>query len=303
VKILLTGATGFLGSHIAEELLLQNNELILTKRTSSDLSRCFSFKNKCIWIDIDNDYWQEKICDFSPSIIINSAWGGVNANNRDNWETQLENLNFQQSILDISKKINPRQIIGIGSQAEYGNFSGCIEESYPINPNSAYGAIKFAASLFLKTFSEANNLNWYWIRLFSCFGERESLEWLIPSTINKILKKEKLELTPGDQKYSYLYVKDFSKIISLLLKSNVPSGIYNISGKDPIKIKDLLIKIRDIVDPDYKLYFGTLPYRDNQSMCVQGDMKKIHQFINTDYSDFDLSLKKTVEYYIKLFKR
>jgi nucleoside-diphosphate-sugar epimerase len=298
MKILLTGATGFLGSHIAEALLKDKHQLILTKRGSSDLWRCTSFASLCKWTNTDNENWEDDIRNFNPSVIINTAWDGVSANYRENWVSQINNLFFQQKLLSIASETGVELIIGMGSQAEYGEFNGCVNELYPANPTSAYGAAKLCALTLLKTFCEQNNIRWYWFRLFSCFGERESEDWLIPSAIKKMLTSDGMDLTSGEQKYSYLYIKDVARLFSAAVDSLAENGVYNISSATQRSLKEVLTLVREYIDPSFKLNWGRLPYRKNQSMLNGGDMQKtIEAFHFTESSDWEQNLYKTIEYY------
>jgi len=302
MKILLTGATGFLGSHIAEVLVVKGNELLLTKRISSDLWRCDSFKNIVSWINTDSSSWLVDVQHFNPDIIINSAWDGVSAANRDEWSAQVKNIAFQQQLLEVSKLVNLKKFISIGSQAEYGEFSGCIDENYPTNPTSAYGATKLAASVILKTFCEQNIIKWYWFRLFSCFGERESENWLIPATIKNMLTHESMDLTPGEQQYSYLYVKDIADLIASAIDSDAENGIYNIASTQRRSLIEILSMIKEYLNPSFKLNFGVLPYRTNQSMINGSFMEKTSRaFGNIDCNNFREKLFQTIEYYRRIF--
>lgn len=301
--ILLTGATGFIGSHIAETLSNAGYKLLLTKRTSSDLWRCASFIEKAKWTNIDDDDSFEKdVCNFTPEVIINCAWDGVSAKNRNIWFIQINNLLLQQRLLELAEKTGVKKIIGIGSQAEYGNFNGKIDENYPTNPDSSYGAAKLAAYIILKAFCEENNLKWYWFRVFSCFGERESENWLIPTTIKNILSNTEMDLTQGEQQYSYLYIKDLATLISNAVESNADSGIYNIASDNLRSLKSILLKIKDYINPDFKMNFGAIPYRKNQSMINGSINTKAQQaFGQFETSNFDDVLKQTIEFYKKFY--
>lgn len=174
MKILLTGATGFIGSHIAEILLSNGFELILTKRSQSSLFNCTSFLNKVIFINTDNADWLIEVCNLTPSVIIHAAWNGVLSKDRDTWRSQLSNIDLVTKLLFIAEKCHVTKFIGLGSQAEYGLYSGVISEKCPINPTTEYGCLKIATSQQISSYCELNKINWYWLRIFSVFGERES---------------------------------------------------------------------------------------------------------------------------------
>lgn len=298
-KVLITGITGFLGSQIAQELNDKDFELIAIKRNSSDLSRCSEFSKNVNWIDLSNN-WEEQIIDLKPKIIIHSAWEGVGAVDRDNWQVQMNNLQFTLKLLSIAKEVNVEKFIGFGSQAEYGTFSGIINEDYVINPKSAYGLSKYLCSETIKVFCEQNNIDWYWLRLFSFFGEKEGNNWFIPTLIKNISENKPMDMTPGEQRYAYMYIGDLASIIVKLVKSSANSGIYNLSSKQSVSLKEIVEKIINIIKPlNSQVNFGSLPYRDNQPMLIQGTVSKLEGEIGVfSETSIDDNLKKVVEYII-----
>lgn len=302
--VLVTGATGFLGSHIAEELVKRGFQVVALKRSTSNLWRCKEFNEQIRWIDCDNLIDAEsEIINSNPVILIHAAWNGVKASDRDNWIEQETNLSFLVSLLEIAKKAKISKIIALGSQAEYGNFEGYINEDYKCNPNNAYSSIKVCASTILKSCAEQNEIDWYWVRIFSVFGPREEKNWLIPATINNLLEKKMMELTPCEQKYDYLYIKDFaSGILSIIEKTSAVSGIYNMSSSTSIKIKDILSFLEGKISPKQKLlHIGALPYRLNQVMHMQGNSDRFFQTFNfKPKSNIYEGLEETLDYYRKL---
>jgi len=300
-KIFITGISGFLGSQIAKLLLNNGHKIIATKRSDSNLWRCEEFIQDIIWINTGEKNWDLKIIEFKPEIIIHSAWSGVSASERDNWEVQLSNINFTLTLLQVAKKCEVKKFIGFGSQAEYGNFSGIIDENYLLKPNSAYASSKIAVSQIINDFCSINCINWYWFRLFSFFGELESNNWFIPTLIDKILKEQKIDMTPGEQKYAYMYVEDLANLINKIILTNVNSGIYNISSSNAISLVELTNKILGLIKPrTSNINFGALPYRENQSMHIQGLTLKIEQELGQKIIEtrFDEALSRVVNYKI-----
>lgn len=298
MKILLTGATGFLGSHIAEVLCTSGHELLLSRRVKSDLWRCTTFEDKVKWTNTDSDTFESDVLAFQPSVIINSAWEGVSASERDSWKSQIANLLYQQRLLDLAKQLNVKVFIGIGSQAEYGTFDGCIGEDYPTNPNTAYGTVKLAAQKIVKAFCVENHITWYWFRLFSCFGEREAENWLIPATIKNMMFEDHMDLTAGEQEYSYSYIKDVASVFLTAVGGEAESGIYHIASNNLRSLRSILTTIKEYLNPGFLLNFGVLPYRKNQSMINGSVNSKTRQaFGDFEKSDFSDKLIQTIEFY------
>jgi len=305
MNVFLTGASGFVGSHIAEHLVASDGHTVLcSRREGSDLWRCRDFMDKVRWISTDDPCWMDEAIAFRPQAIINAAWDGVGAAGRGDWDKQLTNLGFQQDLLSVVEESRCEKFIGIGSQAEYGEFSGCIDEQWPARPASAYGAVKLASLDVLRAFCELHGIRWFWFRLFSGFGEREGDGWLIPSTIRNMLRERSMDITPGEQKYAYLYIGEVAKAITAALTTSAESGIYNLSSDRAISIRELLEKIKSRVNPAFELRFGALPYRAGQSMWMQGDNSKLRtEIYPVDSGGFEEKLDLTINYYKALYKR
>lgn len=294
-KVFITGITGFLGSNIAAYLLSNGHSIAATYRSSSSKALCADFEDQVTWILQNDADWANKVVAFKPDIIIHGAWLGVGHQDRNVWESQLQNIDFIKQILLIAKNAGTKKFIALGSQAEYGAFDGCVTEDHPLKPTEAYGAVKVICTELVKQFCNANSIDWFWLRLFSFFGKGESDKWLIPTLVNKLLTTDHMDLTPGEQKYAYLYVEDLGRAVNNIITINGKSGVYNISGKSVISLKTLITTIRDQINPSFELNFGKLDYRQGQPMHMQGDVAKfVEQFGEFEQSDFDEALALTV---------
>lgn len=299
-KVFVTGATGFLGSHIVETLIQKEYHVIALKRKESNDWRCSQFKDKVEWIEFDNEQnWQKQLLKKKPSVFIHCAWIGVEANDRNNLKVQIKNIEFLVELLELAKQIKPDKFINLGSQAEYGLINEKVDETHKTTPVVAYGYAKIASLNIFKAFCEHNSINWIWLRLFSVIGEKENSNWLIPSLIDTMKNSKEMNLTGGTQKYAYLYIQDFCTIIKNIVDSCVESGVYNISSNRIFTLKQVIEKVRNKVAPEFKLNFGALPYRENQSMHIEGDMSKLEKQIGyIKFTDFDVALAKTIKYYV-----
>ena len=112
-----------------------------------------------------------------------------------------------------------------------------------------------------------------------------------------------MDLTPGEQRLACLYVEEVAKSIASVLNVIGKSGIYNICSDNLISLKDLVIKIKDKINPLFKLNFGALPYRPGQCMYMVGDTKRLaDNMYKIDTSDFERHLEETIDYYLKYYK-
>ena len=111
-----------------------------------------------------------------------------------------------------------------------------------------------------------------------------------------------MDMTPGEQKYAYMYVGDLAKIISKTVEIDIKSGIYNISSSNVISLLELTNKILELIKPtESQINFGAIPYRPNQSMHIQGSNSKLEKELGEKIVelDFNESLSKVVNYKLK----
>ncbi|MFA5329751.1 MAG: NAD(P)-dependent oxidoreductase [Prolixibacteraceae bacterium] len=306
MKILLTGATGFIGSNIAKGLLGKGYEVFAINRTSSSFKKCVPFKDQINWINTDNHNWKEQIIAIKPDQLIHAAWGGIEAGDRNNWDIQIRNFWFSKELFDLANECGIKKVIALGSQAEYGAHGFPVNEMTVPVPNDAYGSVKTLTAHYLRNLFEKTETEWYWIRIFSVFGEGENSGWLMPTVISKLLKKESISLTPCEQQYNYLYIEDFlNQFLDVVKYTENISGIYNLCNSESIALKDLLLQVANLMGVSSQLLqFGAIPYRPNQNMLISGNNSKFKKYFSMeDEIQIGLTngLKRTIEYYnIKL---
>ena len=175
MRVLLTGSTGFIGSHLLEVLVSNNIPIAILLRKEASLWRINSFiKNlNIITIDSENRFLDD-IIEFNPDTLFNLAWYGVE-NKYNNSQDQINiNLDWIRFIFDIAKKTNIETIVSIGSQAEYGVKGSSLDEESLIAPTNLYGAAKVASYHLLRVLCGQSNIRLIWLRLFSSYGPRDN---------------------------------------------------------------------------------------------------------------------------------
>ena len=278
LKILITGASGFIGSNLTSELVKQGFDVFATCRSQTSFLKCIDFKNQVKWINLDNKSWKESLVSTNIDVLIHLAWSGLSGEGRNNWQLQMDNFIFSKEIFDTAKLAGVKKIISFGSQAEYGKIERIANEDSVLNPYNAYGVIKILTCNYLRLISN-NCIQWYWIRLYSLFGERDSSNWVIPSVIKHLLRKEKIRLSKCEQKYDFTYIGDFViQILEVIRTKKDLSGIYNLCSSNNITIKDFLIEIAQKMNANINLLeFGSLPYRNDNQMLMIGNNDKFQK--------------------------
>ena len=243
MKIFITGATGYLGYNFAIAAIKKGHQLLCLRRSSS-ISLFDKETEGCIqWVSNENlSILRDAVQSFQPDVLFHAAWGGVWGDARESVEIQLSNIKMSQELFELYPY---KQIIALGSQAEYGYYDHAVSETDELYPISLYGKSKKVVCENLKTYCEANHIEWNWIRIFTVFGEKQT-GGLIKIFAEKCLNNEiSFDTTLGEQKYSYLYANDFSGALCNVLGINGKSGVYNLSQPNNLlSNRELLEKIK-----------------------------------------------------------
>src|SRR5574344_1337427 len=294
-RIFVTGATGFLGYHIVRRCVADGHKVLCLRRSSSISPFDRSVESKIEWLNSNDVSWKDVVEAFKPDVLIHAAWGGSSADVRNNHSVQEANLILTKDLISL---YHYKQIIAFGSQDEYGNINSVVDESRVPNPISEYAKVKAFVCEMLKDYCLSNGIEWQWIRIFSVFGERQKSDWVIPAVIHKCLAGEKsMDTTLGEQKYAYLYVRDFADAILSVVGSEGKSGIYNLSSRYPISLRSIFETIKELTSSGIVFNYGAFPYRKNQSMLIAGSSEKfIRTFGNFEKTEIKDGLMRTIDY-------
>ena len=293
VKVFITGATGYLGYHIACRCLAQGHHVLCFRRPTSKSLFDDEQEHLIRWVTINEDGWEEAVKGFEPDVLIHAAWGGVRGAGRDDADIQKQNIQMSIRLFTLYPY---QQIIVIGSQAEYGYYEGPVSEEHELYPTMKYALAKCAVQHELQTYCETKGIEWQWIRVFTVFGEKQT-GGLISLAINNCKQgKESFDTTEGEQIYSYLYTKDFAEAINNVIGSKGKSGVYNISQPlEEHSNKDILETIKVMMGSNIQNNYGAVPYAKDQIMLMSGSVDKFEKaFGKIPHTDFNIALQNTI---------
>lgn len=305
MKILLTGGSGFIGKHIVDFLLEKDAEIICPLIETDPNLELFSEKPLTVRSgDLTDAAFTDGLFEeYKPDTVIHLAWKGVTGPGRNEF-SQLDNLLMFQNFMESIKKNPVKTFIGFGSQAEYGVYNHRIDENVLPKPNSLYGIYKLSAALMGLQFAKTLGFNYAWLRLFSTYGPGDDPYYIIPYSITKLIKGEAPELTPCEQKWDYLYVKDIPKIVWRILSAEGEfQDIYNLCSGNPRMLKDIILTVTEVLDTNIKPAFGALEYRKGGISHLEGDNSKLNgRFGVIEETPFKTTIAETIEYFKKYGK-
>ncbi len=282
MKVLVTGATGFIGSHLIRELLKRkSNQIVATSRSIDKAKKSDWFsKVEYIQYDFSNNITEDPFSFFGkPDQLIHLAWDGL-SNVKDLKHIEVTLFDHYKFIKDMIIG-GLKEVIVSGSCFEYGMVEGCLSEDLNVKPSNSYGIAKDTLRKFIVELKKSFNFTYKWIRVFYVYGEgqsKTSLMYLLDRAIKD--KDVEFNMSGGEQLRDFLYIDDVVKYIGLISDQNiyVDQAINCCSGK-PISVKDLVegrLKERGC---SMKLNLGYYPYPDYEPMSFWGDKAKLSSLI------------------------
>lgn len=301
MRVLLTGATGFIGSALLRRLLADGqHEVAVLIRPESDPWRVADVLDRVHRITgalEDLEAVQPAVADFAPEAVLHLAWFGV-GNALRNDARQVGNIAGTVALVELAREVGARHWIGLGSQAEYGPCAGPIAEDEPTRPTTLYGITKLSAGLLARHLCAEAGMRFAWLRVFSTYGPGDDPAWMIPYLILRLLRGERPALTAGAQLWDYLYVDDAAEAIARVLEDPRAEGVFNLGSGTADTIRAIVERVRDLIDPDLPLGFGEVPYRPDQVMRLQADIGRLRADLGwSPRVGLDEGLKRTVEWY------
>lgn len=299
MRAFLTGATGFLGSYVAQDLIDHGHQVSVLLRPDSHAWRLKEILPRLNVILGSLDHLEQvrpALGQANAECVFHLAWEGVGNADRNN-PTQARNISRTLELAALTAKLDARCFIGAGSQAEYGPHVRAIWETDKTRPTTLYGKAKLAAGDMTAQLLQGDGVRFAWLRVFSTYGPKDAEHWLIPSLIRTLRGGRPMALTACEQSWGFLYATDAASAFRLVAEDQGASGIYNVGSLDAPPLRDTVNILRDLVDPAAELGFGELPYRPDQVMVLQANVDRLLALGWRPQVPLPLGLRSTVEWY------
>lgn len=299
MRVFVTGGGGFIGACVVEELLKHGHEVALLLRPGGDRWRIRAALDRVSVVEGNLDALEAvaaDVADFGPDAVVHLAWRGVAGADRNRPE-QLDNITRGRDLAALARRSGARAFVGVGSQAEYGPKNRRIDETAAPEPTTLYGVAKLATCRALEIMTAEDEMRFAWLRVFSTYGPRDDPRWLIPSMILKLLRREPVPLTKGEQRWDFLHVRDAARAI-VAVATGEASGVFNLGSGEAPPLRQTIEALRDLVDPALPLGFGDVPYRPDQVMHLEADVGRLRREVHWSPSiSLAEGLERTVEWF------
>jgi nucleoside-diphosphate-sugar epimerase len=266
MRVLVTGAAGFVGSQVVRRLVTDGHEAIGVDRSPP----ADHFPSSAIALDLeDSERVRGLLHDIRPEGLIHLAWY---ANPLDYLTSRanLASLAMTISVVEAALSAGTKKVVAGGSCVEYAETNRPLVEDDPVDPRTLYAACKHAAHQVIRVMARETGADLAWARLFHVHGPGENPSRLIPWVARQLNSGAVVPLTDGTQIRDHLHVADVAAALVMMLTGDA-RGIYNVCSGQPVTLRHVLETVSDIVGRPDQLRFGALPHRANETRFLAGD--------------------------------
>lgn len=274
-KIIITGATGMIGSAIVEQAIEQGDKVTCLIRRGTTRTENILRNDKVDLVECNIDEYNSITIHKKYDIFMHLAWLKPFGNDRDNVELQLKNVQYTLDAVNLAKRCGCTVFIGAGSQAEYGVQTVPLTPTLPVNPESGYGIAKYTAGKLGKMLCQQLGMRFNWMRVLSVYGKKDNSYTLISYVINELKAGRTPELTRCEQIWDYLNSEDAARAFLAVAENGIDGKFYPLgSGKGRL-LADYIKGIRDVINPSIELGFGKKDYYPHQPMHLVADIREL----------------------------
>jgi nucleoside-diphosphate-sugar epimerase len=281
MKVLLTGATGFIGCHVARELLRRGHEVHVSSRPSSNRVRLREIESRLTFHEGDMG-----AVPVDADVVVHLAWYAVPGK----YLTAPENRDCLEASRRLLSKAKGR-IVFAGTCFEFELTEKPLREDSPTKPLTLYAECKDALRRDVEQRPDSA-----WVRFFYQYGPWEDPRRLVPAVINAQLRGEPSKVTPGLQRADYLHVEDVASAVVAVAESRL-EGCVNIGSGEAPSVKEIVTKIAALGGKPELIQWGAFPQREGEPMLIRADNTKLRSTGWLPKYDLDEGLRRTFEWW------
>ena len=305
MRVIVTGATSFIGRAVTKELLAGGHHVFAVVRPDSPglpqlemlapeaegksgrKGECLTFLPFAL-----KDIRKLGSC---PALVPSSAlkshsapkgmaelwlhlgWEGAGSANRQDPHVQARNIGYALDSLHTAARLGCARFLFCGSQAEYGIADGVMGEEILCRPVSEYGKDKLEVCRRAGEDAKALGIDYIHARIFSVYGPGDHPWSLVSTCLDTFLKGGRMELGACTQQWNFLHVRDAARALTGLLLAKVPAGVYNVAGEDTRPLKSYIEQMHRLCGEKGTCEYGKRPPNAEGVVSLVPDIRKLKE--------------------------
>ena len=261
-KAIVTGAAGFIGSHLVKALSQNGTEVFALVRDHSPKPEALSHLKNVKVINCSLSRINELgslIPERDVDVFYHLAWEGVSGPARADYNIQLLNVKYACDALLTADNINCAGFV-FPSSISCRETSAMMRLGKKMPPSSIYGAAKAAADSIAKALASRSNINYMSAVISNVYGKGEESPRFINDTIRRILAGERISCTEGLQMYDFIHITDGVRALCCLGEKGKRDCEYYIGSQTPRLLKYFINEMREALCSEAEIGFGDIPF-------------------------------------------
>lgn len=257
----VTGASGFIGRYLVEELLAAGYDVVAAVHSEASAQSLGAELPSVRTAVCDQSDWSPIAaqCEEALCYFFHLAWGGFAKRGTEGTDAQVASIAGSVAALRFAKRLGCERFVGAGSIHELEGLADLAHSAPSSTPTNRYKAAKLAAHHLCKVEASECEIDFLWPRITNAYGPRESSLRLINSMIRKLLAGESPDLTDGWQLYTFVYAADVARAFRLIAERGESFADYVIGSEEVAPLRTWLERLGRVVAPEIELGFGRLP--------------------------------------------
>lgn len=274
MKVLVTGATGFVGNYVIKELNKRPEIQLIATSKSREKAEAKSWFSKVTYLPMDIRKLPDNPYNYfgKPDKLIHLAWEGL-PDFKGLFHIE-ENFWFHYRFLKNLVEEGLKDVTITGTCLEYGYINGCLSEDLPTNPHTPYGLAKDSLRRFLVELKKQQNFTLKWLRLFYMYGKGQNEKSLFSQLESALDRGDKtFNMSKGEQLRDFLPIEEVAQtIVGIALQQE--EGIFNCCSGQPTSVLSMVERVMEQKGKKIQLNKGYYPYPDYEPMAFWGDSHK-----------------------------
>ena len=255
-NVIVTGAYGFLGKGLVEELSRVSKKVYAIVRRQSDIIK---FPENVSVVACDLSESAELLSDILPKgsdAWYHLAWEGSYGEKRADLVIQLKNIEMSKKCFEIASDIKCKKFIGMGTISEYLIINDAEKGRQLNSPGQLYAISKDYTNMLLRTMSRTLDIDFIWCRLSNIYSSDLSIGNIISYEIRELINGRIPQFSKGEQPYNFIYIKDCMNALLCIGSGICKHEEYFIGGIEQYQLKDYLMMVNEYIDPKIKIGIG-----------------------------------------------